>query len=132
MSSGATDGTGGSISPSVSVTYGCGILGVYRSPQGERCEGRDSSQVPRHRGALRLRCDVADPVDQAGAPPRDLQQLPPVLHGPPEAHRYGRPRRTLYQALRCADVREPQGRPEGTEGREEAGGCCKITLTPGS
>ena len=60
---------------------------------------------------MRVRRDVEDALDQAGAAPRDLQQLPPVLHGPPEADRHRRPRRALHQALRRADVREPEGRP---------------------
>ena len=74
------------------------------------------TRSPRHRGALRLRSDLEDPLHQAGAAPRNLQQLPPVLHGPPEADRHRGPRRAVHQALRRADCRDPQDGGESEEG----------------
>ena len=79
----------------------------------------DSPEVPRRRGALRLRRDLEDPVDQAGAAPRNLLELPPVLHGQAEAARYRRPRRALHQEVRRADVGKPQDRREGDQGQED-------------
>src|SRR5579862_5450210 len=40
------------------------IIEVSRSDQGARCEGSDSPQVFRRRGALRVRRDVEDAIDQ--------------------------------------------------------------------
>ena len=63
----------------------------------------------RSRSPLRVRQHVQDALDQARAAPRNLQRLPPVLHGPPEADRHRRPRRAVHQAVRRADGRGPQG-----------------------
>src|SRR5207249_3771139 len=70
-----------------------GIILVSTDTQGARCEGSHPPEVLRRRGALRVRGDVEDAVDQAGAAPRNLLELPPVLHGQAEAARYRRPRR---------------------------------------
>ena len=50
-------------------------------------------------------------VDEAGAAPGNLQHVPPVLHGPPEADRHRRPRRAVHEAVRCADA-GPARRPK--------------------
>ena len=76
-------------------------------------------EVPRDRGAVRVWRDVEDPIDQAGAAPRNLQQLPSVLHRPAEAGRHGRPGRALYQAIWRPDVREPEGCGEDEEVRKD-------------
>ena len=73
-------------------------------------------------GALRVRRDLEDALDEAGAAPRNLQQLPSVLHGPAEAGRHGRPRGAVHEAVRRADVREPQagGEVEEAAGRRQS------------
>src|SRR5687768_3421576 len=72
------------------------ILTFSREPEGACCEGRDSPQVQRDRGPLRVRCDLEDPLDEAGTASRNLQQLPPVLHGAPEADRHRRTRGAVH------------------------------------
>ena len=72
----------------------------------------------RRRGALRVRRDLEDPLDQARAAPRNLLELPPVLHRPAEAARHRRPRRAVHEEVRRADVGEPQEGREGDQGQE--------------
>src|SRR6185436_20736332 len=91
-------------------------MGVSREPEGACCEARDSSEVSRHRSALRLRRDLEDAVDQAGTASRNLQQLPSVLHRPPEAGGHRRTGRALHEALWRADLRVPQAGREDQEG----------------
>src|SRR3989442_1944348 len=90
---------------------------VCKYPKGARCEGRHSSEVSRRRGAVRVRCDVEDPFDKTRAAPRNLLELSSVLHRPSEADRYRRPRGTVHEEVRRPDVREPQERGEGPEGK---------------
>ena len=47
-----------------------------------------------------MRRDVEDPFHQAGAAPRNLLELPPVLHRPAEADRHRGPRRAVHEAIR--------------------------------
>src|SRR6266705_1552240 len=56
----------------------------------EHDEARNPPRVPEHARPLRLRRDLDDPLDQEGAAPRDLLELPSVFYGQTEA--YGRPR----------------------------------------
>src|SRR5215207_4335321 len=82
--------------------------------RGSRNEARNSSRLPRDRGPLRLRQPVPDALDEEGRPQRrDLLGVPPVLHGQAEAHRHGRPRRPLQQALRQED--RSAGRDRGCQ-----------------
>src|SRR5262245_54137567 len=66
-----------------------------------------------------MRCEMEDALDQARAAPRNLLELPPVLHGQAEADRHRRPRRAVHEEVRRPDGREPQ---EGSRGevRQEA------------
>src|SRR5438093_12991737 len=64
--------------------------------QGVGCERRHPPEVSRGRGSVRLWGDLEDALDQARAAPRNLLELPPVLHRPAEAHRHGRARGTLH------------------------------------
>src|SRR5204863_922458 len=75
-----------------------------RFVQGVPSEGRHSPEVSRSRGPLRMRRDVEDAIDQERAAPRDLLELPPVLHRPAEADRHRRPRGAVHQEIRRADV----------------------------
>src|SRR5512146_141254 len=77
-----------------------GIIEVSCKLKGVRREGRHSSEVLRCRGALRMRSDLEDAVDQARAAPRDLLELPPVFHRPSEADRYGRPCGAVHEEVR--------------------------------
>src|SRR5579885_3365287 len=63
-----------------------------------------------------MRRDVEDPLDQARAAPRDLLELPPVLHRPPEADRYRGPGRAVHEEVRRPDLREPEEGREVEEG----------------
>src|SRR5262249_23740673 len=92
--------------------------------QGARCEGRHPPEVQGSRGPLRLRGDVEDALDQAGAAPRNLLELPPVLYRPAEADRYRGTSRALYEEVRGADVgtaEEGSKGKEGDDGRVEVG-----------
>src|SRR5262245_33726225 len=73
---------------------------------------------------MRLRQYLEDPVDQAGAAPRNLLELPPVLHRPAEAHRHGRPGRAVHEEVRGPDVGEPE-----ESGKVEEGNNDGISLT---
>ena len=70
----------------------------------------------RRRRALRVRRDLEDPFDQTRAAPRNLLELPPVLHRQAEADGHRRPRRAVQQEVRRADVGEPQSSGKGQEG----------------
>src|SRR5580765_3128470 len=94
-------------------------MGFSRKPEGARCEGSDSSEVSRCDGALRVRGLVEDPLDEARTASGNLLELPSVLYRPTEADRHGRPRRTLHEEVRRADVREPEGRDEGSHDGED-------------
>src|SRR5437660_6257321 len=96
-------------------------MGFCQDPEGARCEGRHSSEVPRRRGQMRLRRDMEDPVDQARAAPRNLLELPSVLYRQAEADRHRGPRRAVYEEVRRADVREPEEGRKGGEGEEGQG-----------
>ena len=63
-------------------------------------EGEDPPRVPRGHRPLRLREHLEDAEHEDRAAPRDLLELPPVLHGQGEARRHRRPRRALPEALR--------------------------------
>ena len=65
-----------------------------------RHEGRHSPQLPRGARQLRVRQQLRHPLHARRLPGRRLLRVPPVLHGHAEAHRHGRPRRPLPQALR--------------------------------
>src|SRR5262245_55524564 len=93
-------------------------MGVSRDAEGDRCEGRHSSEVPRGRGALLVRRDVEDALHQAGTAPGNLLELPPVLYGQTEAARYRRPNRPVHEEVRRANERNPQ---EGRRRDEDQG-----------
>src|SRR5713101_5474471 len=59
---------------------------------------------------------MEDALDEARVAPRNLLELPPVLHRSPEAHRHGRPRRAAHEEVRRTDVGEPQESRKGQEG----------------
>src|SRR5947208_647127 len=82
-------------------------------------EGRDSSEIQRGRGSLRVRQYVQDALDQAGAASRNLLGLPSVLHGAPEADRYRRTRRALHEEIRRPDSRTAE---DGCIGRQSGKG----------
>ena len=65
---------------------------------------------------LRLWGDLENALDQARAPPRNLLELPSVLHWPAEAHRHGRPRRALHEEARGTDIGEPEESGKVEEG----------------
>src|SRR5213080_5419379 len=90
--------------------------------QGARREGRYSSEVPRGRGALRVRCDVEDPFNQERAASRNLLELSSVLHGTSEADRYRRARGALHEEVRGADVGEPERSGQDRQDDEENAG----------
>jgi len=96
------------------------IMGVSRDAQGDRCEGRHSSEVPRGRGALLVRRDVENALHQAGAAPGNLLELPPVLHGQTEAARYRRPDCPVHEEVRRADERNAQEGGRGDEVEENS------------
>src|SRR6185369_4683401 len=90
-------------------------------------EGRHSSRLPRSRGALRLRDDVEDAFDEEGTAPRNLLELPPVLHRTAEADRHRGPRRAVHAQVRRADGGGSQGggrrgNQAGSQGQEEHAG----------
>ena len=93
------------------------IISFSTSPEGADSEGRDSPEVPRGRGSLRVRQHVQDALDQTRAAPRNLLRLPSVLHRAAEADRHRRPRRAVHQEVRPADVGAAEDRREGREGR---------------
>src|SRR5262249_22456916 len=97
------------------VEGGTCIIEVWPPAQGDRREGRYPPEVLRGRSPLRLRGDLEDAFDQARAAPRNLLELPPVLHGQAEAPRYRGPRRTLHEEIRRADDAEPQDCREGRQ-----------------
>src|SRR5262245_52979010 len=76
---------------------------------GERHEAWNPSRLQSRQRPLRLRGHLDHAVDEgAGAAPRDLLQLPPVLHGQAEADRLGGPRRAVHPEVR---QEEGTGRP---------------------
>src|SRR5688572_8475649 len=77
-----------------------------------------SPEVSRRRGALRLRRELEDAIDQTRAAPRNLLELPPLFHRRAETDRNGRTRRAVHEEVRRSDVGKPQEGRESLERQE--------------